>query len=72
MSYCRFHNTKIDLADCLNNFWDVQSSSEAKHRKRLVQIAKDIIAEYESDPTTVDSEHYEKDDDDDSREGEND
>ena len=64
MSYCRFQNTKYDLKDCLDNLWNISSMDEAKARKRLIAIAKDIIAEYESDPVTIDELKFDGDDDD--------
>lgn len=39
MSYCRFHNTKGDLDDCLNALQerDISSSSEAEKAKEMVE-----------------------------------
>lgn len=48
MSYCRFENTLGDLIDCqehLNS--EVDSESEAKSRLELVDICRQIVAEYE-------------------------
>jgi hypothetical protein len=36
---------------------------EAKARKRLIAIAKDLIAEYESDPVTIDELKFDDDED---------
>lgn len=44
MSYCRFNNTALDLADCIEN-WDegVSSKEEARKRKHLVELAEELI-----------------------------
>jgi len=47
MSYCRFENTYRDLLDCLNNIHNVSSESENAYRRRLVDVCKEIIDEYE-------------------------
>jgi hypothetical protein len=52
MSYCRFSNTVTDLQDCFDHMWtdggdDPELSvEEAKARKRLIQLARDIAAEF--------------------------
>lgn len=69
MSYCRFQNTRGDLRDCVQNFWDINSKDEAYARKRLVQLAKEIVELYESDPETVDEEIYDGKDEDEEDEG---
>lgn len=69
MSYCRFQNTKGDLRDCVQHFWDISSKDEAYARKRLVQYAKEIVSLYESDPETVDEEIYDGKDEDEEDEG---
>ena len=49
MSYCRFTNTKSDLIDCRENLWDEVSSEEARARKVLIEICKDIASQFETD-----------------------
>lgn len=49
MSYCRFENTAKDLADCvqaINNgeVYDLSSDYEAHGLKRLLSLAKDVVA----------------------------
>ncbi|CAB5238313.1 hypothetical protein UFOVP144_41 [uncultured Caudovirales phage] len=61
MPHCRFQNTKADLRDCLENFWNVSDEDEALARKRLVKIAKQIIAEYHTDIDTVDNCKFDED-----------
>ena len=42
MSYCRFENTLKDLNDCLNNFNDIESTSEKKYVSEMLQTIKDF------------------------------
>lgn len=50
MSYCRFHNTLIDLQDCNNHLFDNDlSEDEEKARKRLIELCKQIASEFEED-----------------------
>lgn len=47
MSYCRFENTYPDLRDCYDAMGDDDlSPSEAKNRKWIIELAKDIVNEY--------------------------
>lgn len=50
MSYCRFENTANDLEDCYYNLdaplEDLSSDYERQGRAKILQLAKDIIAEY--------------------------
>ncbi len=49
MSYCRFHNTLIDLRDCINALYDRDIESEEEKRKAeimLEEIARLLIDEY--------------------------
>lgn len=47
MSYCRFHNTVIDLRDCQEHMDDEDlSPSEQQHRQNLIKICVDIAADY--------------------------
>ena len=32
MSYCRWHNTRIDVNDCFESFWDGRELSEEEYR----------------------------------------
>lgn len=60
MSYCRFRNTAPDLRDCLHNFWNVSSEDEARARKRLVALAKQVVSEAESNPEAVENCEYDE------------
>lgn len=46
MSYCRFENTFKDLQDCYMNMDDVDNSSEHQYREKLIQLCKEITADY--------------------------
>lgn len=45
MSYCRWGNTLSDLEDCVES-WDdgVASKEEARARKRLVELAEEVLS----------------------------
>jgi hypothetical protein len=47
MSYCRFENTYRDLLDCYHAMNSDKSESEQNYMRRLVDVCKDIIDEYE-------------------------
>ena len=47
MSYCRFENTYRDLLDCYHNMNSDKSDDERAYMRRLVDVCKDIIEEYE-------------------------
>jgi hypothetical protein len=47
MSYCRFENTYRDLLDCLSAMNERLSESESAYRRRLVDVCKEIIDEYD-------------------------
>lgn len=51
MSYCRFRNTLEDLRDCYDSIDDTEDLSleEEKARKRLIELCKQIAAEFEED-----------------------
>lgn len=49
MAYCRFHNTAIDLQDCLNHINDELEGEEKKARAQLVTICQDIIDAFENE-----------------------
>ena len=61
MSYCRFQNTRLDLRDCVENFWNIDSEDEHRARQRLVALAKEIVELYESDPERVDEKFVDVD-----------
>lgn len=42
MSYCRFQNTLNDLSDCQDAIYDSLSKEEAKARRRLIQLCREI------------------------------
>lgn len=46
MSYCRFINTLHDLNDCYENMDEELSEEEAKARKRLIRLCRDIADDY--------------------------
>lgn len=53
MSYCRFENTAGDLADCLEHFEDNDLSSyELAARRRIFQMAQEIVSYYTEDDLT--------------------
>jgi hypothetical protein len=54
MSYCRFENTSIDMSNCVNDLEDAYSFDELDHneyeagsRKRLYELSKEYISQYE-------------------------
>jgi len=50
MTYCRFQNTKWDLADCYKHLFDEGlSKDEEKARKRLIKMCRLIATETEED-----------------------
>lgn len=65
MSYCRFRNTRSDLRDCVDNFFNLENEEEHHARQRLVLLAKEIVALYESDPEQVDGKFVDPDGDED-------
>lgn len=69
MSYCRFQNTRLDLRDCVENFWNINSKEEHNARKRLVQLAKEIVELYEQDEEQVDGDFVPSEDEDEEDEG---
>ena len=50
MSYCRFENTSNDLQDCFEYMGDpveeLSSDMERRARARIIELAKDIIADF--------------------------
>ena len=51
MSYCRFHNTRGDLADCVEalNDRETLSTSEAEEAKRLAELCREYLEAYDPD-----------------------
>ena len=45
MSYCRFENTANDLADCVDNWDDIDKDNEdeVKGRNRIIRLAREIV-----------------------------
>ncbi len=45
MSYCRFHNTLLDLKDCLIHLYSERplSPEEERARQRLIEVCQDIV-----------------------------
>ena len=58
MSYCRFHNTRLDLSECLDALYDEEelSVSEARAARNMFQmfldycLREDIIERYDLEP----------------------
>lgn len=65
MSYCRFRNTRLDLRDCVDNFWNIHNQEEADARRRLVKLAKEIVQLAEQNPEAVENCEYDEEDYDD-------
>lgn len=73
MSYCRFHNTLIDLYDCqnaledfINNDENTISSAEERYKaKRLIEVCKEIADNFEESDIDRQAEMFEKEDEDD-------
>ena len=53
-SYVRFENAAIILDDCLENLHSPCSKDEARHRLRLIEIARQIVEETEGEDTEED------------------
>lgn len=50
MSYCRFHNTVLDLQECKEHLDDENlSPSEKKARDDLIRLCKEIAEDYGDD-----------------------
>lgn len=48
MSYCRFHNTLLDLRDCHEHIDDNDlSPSENEKRKQLIDLCREIADSYD-------------------------
>lgn len=46
MSYCRFENTLGDLEDCAEHITDANlSETEARARRRLIEVAANLLEE---------------------------
>ena len=68
MSYCRFHNTLSDLNDCesaLNSFINedentISSAEERSKAKKLIELCKHIVDNYEPEDIDEYAKHYDK------------
>ncbi len=49
MSYCRFHNTLLDLQDCQEAMDDDLSEAEHDAKEKLIRLCKMIAADYEDE-----------------------
>ena len=50
MGYCRFQNTVPDLRDCQDHIYDDDlSSEEERARKNLIEICREIAADFEDE-----------------------
>jgi hypothetical protein len=47
MSHCRFENTYRDLKDCVYNMDNGSSYSEKHYMKKMRELCKEFIAEYD-------------------------
>ena len=47
MNYCRFHNTKSDLRECLENWDSPKSFNERKERVRLFLLCKEVVESFD-------------------------
>lgn len=53
MSYCRFQNTVIDLADCMDALQEIDydptklSADEEQAARRLIEICQEIGGQYD-------------------------
>lgn len=56
MSYCRFENTYKDLLQCLSAMNEPLSKDETAYKRRLVDVCKEIIDEYELNKMSKDDE----------------
>lgn len=57
MSYCRWENTLSDLEDCVESFHEgVANRDEARARRRLVEVAQELLDLYQNDRQMVDGE----------------
>ena len=62
MSYCRFHNTYLDLRDCEENLFDPDISGEEKmYRRMLIEVCQNIVNQAEEDAAMLDEEVREDD-----------
>lgn len=43
MSYCRFHNTLIDVDDCTEHLSEPLSKEEHEARQKFVQKCKEVV-----------------------------
>lgn len=45
MSYCRWHNTRLDVMDCLEAYYDAEDFSKEEHRsaKRLFEAVCEFL-----------------------------
>lgn len=47
MSYCRFHNTLIDLRDCIEHIEDTDlSEEEHKNRVKLIELCFQVWSNF--------------------------
>jgi len=59
MSYCRFHNTVIDLRDCKEALEKLNDTDDEAARKCELEVAIAVLDEQEEEWTTAEEdEHY--------------
>lgn len=49
MAHCRFHNTRLDLADCIENWDEPKSTEEEKEKKRLLKLCREVVNDFGDD-----------------------
>ena len=71
MSYCRFHNTLLDLNDCesaLNAFINddentIESAEERRKAKQLIELCSYIAENYTAEDIDEYAKHYDESED---------
>ena len=49
MSYCRFHNTLLELQYCEEDLFDKISLDESNKRKKLILLCKKIAEQFDNE-----------------------
>ena len=53
MNYCRMENTYHDLLDVERNWDYAESDSELEYRKRILELAKEIVRRHDEEEIGV-------------------
>lgn len=59
MSYCRFHNTEMDMADCIKALENGKSLSESEARK-CVRMFEEIVDYLYNEGIEIDDDAFEE------------